>query len=317
MNTKRSLVVSHLGPDINNLIAGCAPDLDLVVPDNGTPRWQLPARTRILITTPPGWKGAPSERPADWPTGLAWIQLESVGIDAFPKWLLKDVTVTSARGSNAPSIAEYVMAEILGTEKRVHETGIRGPSEWKQIRMGSPQGKVLGIAGFGAIGQALAERARAFGMKVAAFRRSAWTDAPPDVEPVADINALFACSDHLVLAMPATRETRHIVNRESLARAKPGLHLINVARGGLVDQDALLDALQQGHLARATLDVTEPEPLPEGHPFYTHPKVRITSHLAWDGDGNAARMRGIIAENLERFAAGKPLINVIDTERGY
>ncbi len=317
MNMKRSTVVSHLGPAMNALVAGHPSTDDLLVPEQGTPRWQLPPQTRVLITTPPGWAGAPAERPAGWPSGLEWIQLESVGIDAYPKWLLEGVTVTSARGSNAPSIAEFVMAEVLGMEKRVHENGVSSPADWKHIKMGSPQGKVLGIAGFGAIGQALADRAKAFGMKIAALRRSSWRDAPADVEPVADIEALFACSDHLVLAMPATRETRHIVNRSSLAHAKPGLHLINVARGGLVDQAALLEALDGGKLARATLDVTEPEPLPAGHPFYSHPKVRMTPHLAWDGDGNAERMQEIVCENLTRFASGRPLLNVVDPQRGY
>lgn len=310
-------VVSHLGPPLNEAIASHPSRPRLVIPDPSRPAWDLPDDTEVLLTTPPRWRSAPPERPAGWPRRLTWIQLESVGIDAYPKWLLDGAAVTSARGSNAASLAEFAMAEILGFAKRIHETGVRAPEDWRHMPLSSIEGRTLGIAGFGAVGAALAPRALAFGMKVLAFRRSPWSEVPPGIQPVASIGALFEHSDHLVLAMPQTQETHHIVGASELAMAKPGLHLVNIARGGLVDQDALLHALDEGRLARATLDVTTPEPLPQGHPFYTHPRVRLTPHLSWDGDGNFARMKAILLDNLDRYASGAPLLNVVDAARGY
>lgn len=311
------VVVSHLGPLLNEAVAAHPSRPRVVVPDPSRPAWDLPEDTEVLLTTPPRWRSAPSERPAGWPRRLTWIQLESVGIDAYPKWLLEGPVVTSARGSNAASLAEFAMAEILGFAKRVHETVVRSPKDWRHVPLSSIEDRTLGIAGFGAVGAALAPRALAFGMKVLAFRRSPWAEVPPGVQPVESIGALFAGSDHLVLAMPQTPETRHIVGASELAMAKPGLHLVNIARGGLVDQDALLHALDGDRLARATLDVTTPEPLPKGHPFYTHPKVRLTPHLSWDGEGNFARMKAILLDNLERYAGGAPLLNAVDPARGY
>ena len=289
----------------------------VVAPPPGAPGWDIPADTEILVTTPGRWKRAPAEKPADWPSSLTWIQTESVGIDAYPKWLFSGVTVTCARGSNAPSIAEYVMAEILGFEKRVHQTTVRSAAEWRHTAMGSLEGRVLGLGGLGSIGHALSSRAQAFCMRVLALRRSSWKGVPDGIEPAGSIDDLFARSDHLTLAMPLTPATRHIVGARALSHAKPGLHLINVARGGLIDQEALLAALDDGKIARATLDVTEPEPLPDGHPFYTHPKVRLTPHVSWDGEGNASRMSGIILANLDAYARGLPLTNIADPAVGY
>ena len=310
-------IVSHVGEGLNRLLEAhlSAPTID--IPPDGTPRWVLPEDTDVLITTPLGWKGAPSVRPADWPQKLKWIQTDSVGIDSFPKWMFENVTVTCARGFNAPSIAEYVMATILAFEKRLIENTISGAAEWRALPMGSLEGRTLGIAGFGSIGNAIASRAQAFGMRIQALRRSNWNKFPLGIEPVVHITELLSRSDHLVLAMPCTEATRYIINPDTLASAKRGLHLINVARGGLIEQEALLTALDDGRVARASLDVTEPEPLPEGHPFYQHPKIRLTPHIAWDGDGNYARLATIIMKNMDAFTSGDQLSNVVDVALGY
>jgi phosphoglycerate dehydrogenase-like enzyme len=127
----------------------------------------------------------------------------------------------------------------------------------------------------------------------------------------------MARSDHLVIAAPLTQETRGIFDAAVFASAKPGLHLINVARGEIIDQAALLAALDSGHVAATTLDVTAPEPLPAGHPFYAHPKVRLTPHSGWTSDENADRLTEKLLGNLDRFLAGKPLLDVVNIERGY
>lgn len=137
------------------------------------------------------------------------------------------------------------------------------------------------------------------------------------VQAVGSIEQLLAASDHLVLALPITAQTYHLINVATLAHARPGLHLVNIARGALVDQQALLQALDAGRLSGATLDVTDPEPLPDGHPLYHHPRVRITPHVSWAAQGAAEVTARKFVGNLQRFVAGLPLHDVVDRERGY
>jgi phosphoglycerate dehydrogenase-like enzyme len=123
--------------------------------------------------------------------------------------------------------------------------------------------------------------------------------------------------EHLVLAAPLTPATRHIIDRGSLACAKPGLHIVNVARGALIDDDALLQALDTGLVGRATLDATEPEPLPSGHPFYRHPRVRLSPHASVHTPKTPERFATKFAENLARFRGGNALLDRVDFGRGY
>ena len=127
----------------------------------------------------------------------------------------------------------------------------------------------------------------------------------------------MAASDHLVLALPLTEETRGVVNAEMLATAKPGLHLINVARGPLIDQEALVAALDAGTIAAATLDVATPEPLPAGHPFYSHPAIRLTPHVSGMSEDNEDRLTARLLDNLDRFLEGKPVPGIVDPVRRY
>jgi phosphoglycerate dehydrogenase-like enzyme len=132
---------------------------------------------------------------------------------------------------------------------------------------------------------------------------------------VPSLEALLSTSDHVVLAAPATPDTRHLIDGQALAHAKPGLHLVNVARGSLVDQDALLSALDQGRLGRASLDVTEPEPLPTGHPLYTHPKAFLSPHTSAISPLQQQELAARFAENLARYERGEALIDEIGPER--
>jgi phosphoglycerate dehydrogenase-like enzyme len=135
--------------------------------------------------------------------------------------------------------------------------------------------------------------------------------------PVDDIETLFALSDHLVVALPATSKTTHLINADVLARAKNSLHLINVARGRIIDQRALLRALDDGQLAGATLDVTDPEPPPDGDPIYSHPKVLPTPHVSWTGGEDGKRLADKVLINLDAYAHGAPLADVFDKNLEY
>lgn len=315
---RQPVVVNQLGPDVARAVAGHWSRPRVIEHPAETPSWHLPPEADVLLTRPfAGWLGAPAERPPGWPFGLRWIQTASTGVDFFPSWLLDDVVVTIGRGASAVAIAEYVLAAILGFEKRLHEVRPEGPEQWGKGTFGSVAGKVVGLAGFGSIGRAVAERARAFGLTVQVLKRSPWSEPLDGIVPVPDIATLVAAADHLVLALPATPQTVGLVDADVLSRARPSLHLINVARGRIVDQAALLRALDGGRLAAATLDVTDPEPLPPGHALYSHPKVVLTPHISWTGGDHAQRLIAKTLANLDAYARGAALADVFDKDQGY
>jgi len=163
----------------------------------------------------------------------------------------------------------------------------------------------------------VARRVLPFGSQVKAYRRRSIPAADPEVEIVTDLLDLAAWSDHLVVTAPSTPETRHLVGPAALEAIGPGAHLVNIARGALVDQDALRSALDDGRVARASLDTVEPEPLPAGHWLYTHPQVHLSPHISWSSPERYDRILGIFLEELARWEAGEPLANVVDREAGY
>jgi len=251
--------------------------------------------------------------------GVRWVHALGTGIDRFPLHLLTDQTLTCSRGASAVPIAEWVLAVMLAFEKRLPDAWIRGvPADgWSRARFGTLEGKTLGLVGLGGIGVAVAERALPFGMRVRACRRTAAPAPIPGVEVVASLVDLAASADHLVLATPSTPATRHLVDRTVLAAVKPGVHLVNVARGTLVDQDALREALDDCRVATASLDAVEPEPLPAGHWMYQHPRVRLSPHVSWNAPGAADVLLDRFIDNLRRWIAGAPLAGIVDREAGY
>ena len=317
-----TVVLNQTGGAADALLASAALPVELAA-DPMAPPWTRAGEVDVLFTGPRnGWRDAPAQAPAGWPGRLQWVHLASAGIDFFPPWLLDVPLVTCSRGVAAVPIAEYVLAAILTHEKHWHTLQVDGAKRWRDTFQrvdrqpsGSLRGRALGIAGYGAIGREVARLGEAFGMQVTVLRRGG---APVEgVHSVASIEELLAASDHLVLALPITPETQYLVNAATLAHARPGLHLVNIARGALVDQQALLHALDEGHLSGATLDVTDPEPLPEGHCLYRHPHVRLTPHVSWAAqDAGEATARKFVA-NLSRFLAGEPLEDVVDRARGY
>jgi phosphoglycerate dehydrogenase-like enzyme len=137
------------------------------------------------------------------------------------------------------------------------------------------------------------------------------------VELVESIGHLLREADHIVIAAPATQATYHLLDDEAFQAAKPGAHLINVARGSLVDHDALLRALDDGRIARASLDVVDPEPLPTGHRLYRHPRVRLSPHVAWSSPSTTAFAVNMFVSELRRWRAGEPLQLTVDVDAGY
>ncbi len=253
-------------------------------------------------------------------TGVRWVQLSGTGVDKIPAAVFDGRTVTCARGASAIPISEWVMAAVLAYAKRMPETFLHEPPKYWNFPnppLDRVEGATLALVGLGGIGSAIATRALAFGMHVRAMRR---TDAPSPVDGVTmvrSLDALLPGADHVVLAAPATARTRHLVDAHAFSLMKPGVHLVNIARGSLVDQDALLAALDDGTVAMATLDTVDPEPLAAGHWMYTHPKVRVAAHISWYTPQLQQAAVEIFVENLGRFRRGEPLLHVVDPVEGY
>src|SRR5260370_15434183 len=257
------------------------PDVEVI--DAGADPLPPDLRADVLFG---GW----GPRSLEYAERVDWVHLAGTGIDSFPPELFDGRTVTNARGASAIPIAEFVLAGMLAFEKHLRETWIEEPPEhWNFAPLGWLNTRTLGLVGLGGIGVAIAERALPFGMKVRALRRRPDPSPLEGVEVVGSLEALLPEADHLVLAAPATPRTRRLINAESLALVKPGVHLVNIARGALVDQDALRVALDDGRVAMATLDTVDPEPLPEGHWLYSHPKVRLSAHVSWASPAGMAR----------------------------
>jgi phosphoglycerate dehydrogenase-like enzyme len=315
------IIASQLDEDFNDVIrqrlALTYPEAEVIGVPAGVPS-DLPAQANILLARPINVRGyqAPDTPPPGWPYGVQWIQVVSSGIDFYPKWLFNGLPVSTSRGSAADNIAEFALAAIFAAAKHLPDIWVHD-SQWQFTALTPLKGSTLGILGFGAIGRSLAQKAHALGIKVVALRQSQTPFEVPGVEAARDIHDLFSRADHLVLAAPLTETTRHIVDREVLASAKRGLHLINIARGGLLDHEALLEALDSGSVGLASLDVTEPEPLPDGHALYGHPRVRLSPHTSAISTRSRHEIADSFLGNLERHLSGLALENLADTQRGY
>ncbi|MDB5998999.1 MAG: dihydrofolate reductase [Rhizobacter sp.] len=306
------VVASQLGLALDAQISRQLPHVRVV----SVPMYfdSLPLEARVLIAAfnPSTAAGEARLRPKGWPFGLEWVQLVSAGIDAYPDWLFEVPLMSTARGTSAHPVAEWAIAALFAAAKDIPSLWVSNAEQWTRRPLATLHGSTLGIVGFGAIGQALAQKAIGLGMRVKALRRSTQPFAVAGVERAADIVELFANCDHVVLAAPATAETHHLVNAELLAQAKPGLHLVNVARGSIVDQNALLAALDNGRLGFASLDVTDPEPLPTGHPLYSHPRVRISPHTAAISAFTQQALVDKFVRNLAAFQAGEPIDDTVE-----
>jgi len=256
-------------------------------------------------------------RPAEWPGRLKWVYSSSAGIDFYPPWVLEAPLVTCGRGVAADEIADYVIAAIYSHSKNIDAIRAHQPSEWRFSPLGRVAGTTLGIVGLGAIGAAVARRALALDMRVTATRRRPLPSPIAGVELLDTLQAVVASADHLVLALPATDATRALINAAVLAHAKPTAHIINVARGSVLDQGALVEALNAGRLGFATLDVTEPEPLPAGHPLWKHPRVRLTPHASSNYTVVRHVLLNKITADFDRFIRGELPSDIVDTVAGY
>jgi len=262
------------------------------------------------------WQSAPK---------LRWVQSGGAGVERYltPDFIASPIVLTNAQGTYAIPIADHVMAFILHFSRQFNHLLRRQAKhewpDWGEYEMDDLKGKTLGIVGLGGIGSAVARRAKAFDMRVIATRRRPERPSE-DVDEVREAEALpwlLGESDYVALCTALTSETRHLIGAEQLRLMKPTAYLMNVGRGGLIDEGALVEALNGGEIAGAGLDVFEEEPLPPDSPLWDMPNVMITPHRAGDSRRSHERFMDLFCENLRRYVAGEALLNVVDKEAGY
>ncbi len=260
---------------------------------------------------------------------LRWIQVGHAGVekDLVPEVVKSKATLTNTARLYGPNVADQAMALLLGLTRGLAPDLQRQAGKeniWKKVKDASNaqelHGKNMLIVGLGGIGTQIARRADAFGMRVLAIDPNSAIVKPSFVfslEPPAKLMDRLPQADVVVLACPLTKETKGMIGSSQLKAMKKSAYFINIARGGLVDQAALISALKSQAIAGAGLDVTDPEPLPDSSPLWTLPNVVISPHLGGQSDGARDRQWRLFRENVRRFVAGEPLLCVVDKTKGY
>ncbi|HLJ35798.1 MAG TPA: D-2-hydroxyacid dehydrogenase [Ktedonobacteraceae bacterium] len=267
-------------------------------------------------------------------SNLRWLQFPGAGVDNLrPTGLLNadsGIIITTASGIHAHSISEYVFGSMLMFNRSWPEMvrlqdRHRWPrnSSWYNLGGRELVDQTLGIIGLGSIGRQIAHLGKAFGMRVIATRRSAGVadeQQEPEVDrlyPIDQLHEVLQQSDYVVLAVPLTPETEGLIGESELRAMRRTAYLVNIARGKVIDEDALIRALREQWIAGAGLDVTAEEPLPSDSPLYAMPNVILTPHISGESVHYERRLAELFADNLRRYRAGQPLRNQYDPARGY
>jgi len=264
------------------------------------------------------YQGSPADFASLVPPGVRWVQLPNAGVEPwFQAGIIQgDRVFTSAAGSYAAAVAEHTLALLLTAARGLHT--LARARTWTSPAPTTLSGATVAIIGCGGIGQALIDLLGPLGARVLAMTRSgreipgAALSVGPDALP-----DLLGQADYVVLAAPSTDRTRSMIGAAELALMRPDGWLVNIARGALVDTDALVDALRAGRIGGAALDVTDPEPLPDGHPLWSLGNALITPHSANSESLLLPELAKRVRENTERFLSGRPLVGVVDPGAGY
>lgn len=265
-----------------------------------------------------------SEETIDRAPRLKWIHVMSAGVDRLPfeKLIARHLLVTNVKGIHAIPMAEYTFAVLLQIVRRLDDLAeAEREKRWdNKLRVTELWGQTLGIVGVGAIGKEIARRAHVFGMRTLGVNTDGRAvDGVDEMFSLHELEAVLSASDFIVLTVPLTPRTRHLIDHNALEVMKDTAYLINVARGAVVDEKALLHALEQKRIAGAVLDVLQEEPLPESHPFWTMDNVTVTPHISGLSPLYMTRAVDLFIENLQLYTGGRiaAMRNVIDLSRQY
>jgi phosphoglycerate dehydrogenase-like enzyme len=253
------------------------------------------------------WNAGPDELP-ELPPSVRWVQLPSAGVEHWIERVAATpgVQFTSAGGAFASQVAEHALALLLA--------GVRGVgtyTRWDPRDDPTLEGSTVAVVGAGGIGRELIDRLEPLGVEIIPVTRS----GRDGTLPASRLDEVWGRADHFVLCAPATDGTQHLVGAAQLAQMKPHSWLVNIARGSLIDTDALVEALDAGRIGGAALDVTEPEPLPDDHPLWR--LALITPHVANPPSAQARDLERRVEENVRRFAQGEELLAPVNADRGY
>jgi phosphoglycerate dehydrogenase-like enzyme len=294
----------HIGPEPNEL-------LEQAVRDGGGEPAGLEDAEAVV------WWGGADKLP-ELPSSVQWVQLPAAGVE---NWMEKvraqpDITWTSAAGAYATDVAEHALALLLA--------GVRGLGRYARARTWAPEddrlleGSTVAIIGAGGIGRALIELLQPHDVEIVAVtRRGLDIEGADRTLSVEHLGEVWGTADHFVIGAPATDATRHLVGAQELAQMKPHSWIVNIARGSLIDTDALVEALREERIGGAGLDVTDPEPLPDGHPLWELERAIITPHVANPYSAQLHKLAERVRENVGRFCAGHELIAPVEQDRGY
>jgi phosphoglycerate dehydrogenase-like enzyme len=306
-----------------NLLADLA---DITVSDDQATLEEVAVQAEVILDF--GIMGTFVDFPRVWQfaRGVRWVHLLSAGVEKalFPELIESDVPVTNARGVFKRSLAEYAVLGILFHTKKVRRLlDNQRAHKWDDFRVNFADKLVMGVVGYGEIGRECALLARGLGLKILAVRRHPERSAQ---DPLLDgafgpdqLVDMLKVVDVLLCAAPLTAETRHMISDAQLNAMKPTAIVVNVGRGPVIDEDALIRALRDGRIAGASLDVFEEEPLPESSPLWDMPNVLISPHCTdrtVDPDFLELSMQAFVA-NFRRYVAHEPLENVVDKRAGY
>ena len=268
----------------------------------------------LLALRPPRGHWADARR-------LRFIQISGAGVDALlpAPDLAPEVRVANGRGISGGVMGEYALGWMLHFARRVTRNAEQqARHEWRLYAPSTLEGSTCGILGMGAIGQAVAARAKAFGMRVLGTQRTPEPNVHADeVLGIDGTERVLAESDYVVVILPLTEETRGLLDAATLSKLRTDAVLVNMARGGIVDEAALAGLLREGRLRGAVLDVFEEEPLPEASPLWDVPNLVVTPHVAGFSRDYLPRIFEIFAENVRHLEAGEALRNEIDRKKGY
>ena len=264
------------------------------------------------------------ERVVSRSPSLRWIHSASAGVErvAALARTRSGTQVTNARGVFSRPVAEYVAMMVLAVSRRLPQLlELQHDRTWQPLEGREMRDVTVGVVGLGSMGREVATLSATLGARVVATRRRAVGETPPPgVEVLGGshaLPALLAASDFVVLALPLTPETDRLIGPDEIAAMRPDAWLVNVARGRLVDEAALLRGLRDGQLGGAVLDTFRDEPLPPASPFWAMPNVVVTPHTSWSSERVLDRSIDLFCENLVRYRRGEPLVNLVDADAGY
>ena len=321
--TSNPAVILHTqnGDAAKEVVAISHPDLNLYTCESYTALPELIANTGAEIVYSVRFAGSDTfpKKSLLQSNSVKWVSIGGSGTDHLGQWDADRLTVTNAAGVASDMMSEYVLGVMLNFSLNLHGF-MRAQTEhkWSDGKVSLIKERTALILGLGHTGQAVAARCKAMGMNVLGVRaRPKKTKHVDQVFGMADLPDLWNRADYVIVCVPLLDSTRGLVNQQSFRDMKPDSVLINISRGGVVEENSLIEALISGSISGAGLDVFAAEPLPQGHPLWDLKNVIITPHCSSVFDGWEMSSVRMFVKNISRYRLGKPLLNIVDPKRGY